>query len=118
MHGHPFGDQVLKKVAKTLKQSVRQVDLAARYGGEEFALILESSDEEGGIIQAERVRQSIEELSFSSKGEKISITMSFGLASYPIDGDNKTELIDRTDQALYCAKESGRNRTVSWSNLH
>ena len=118
MHGHPFGDQVLRKVAEVLKQSIRKVDLAARYGGEEFALILEASDEEGAIIQSERVRHSIEELRFSSKGEKISITMSFGLASYPVDGDNKAELIDRTDQALYCAKESGRNRTVAWSEAH
>lgn len=118
MHGHPFGDQVLRKVAETLKQSIRKVDLAARYGGEEFALILEASDKEGAIIQSERVRQSIEGLSFSSKGEKISITMSFGLASYPVDGDNKADLIDRADQALYCAKESGRNRTVAWSEAH
>jgi two-component system, cell cycle response regulator len=118
MYGHPFGDQVLKKVAEILKLSIRKVDLAARYGGEEFALILEASDEEGAIIQSERVRHSIEELRFSSKGEKISITMSFGLASYPVDGDNKAELIDRADQALYCAKESGRNRTVAWSEAH
>lgn len=117
-YGHPFGDKVLKKVAEILKLSIRQVDLAARYGGEEFALILEASDEEGGRIQAERVRTTIEELSFSSKGKKITITMSFGLASYPVDADNKAELIDRADQALYSAKESGRNRTVSWSELH
>lgn len=118
MHGHPFGDQVLRKVAETLKQSIRKVDLAARYGGEEFALVLEASDEEGAIIQSERARHSIEELSFSSKGEKISITMSFGLASYPVDGDNKAKLIDRADQALYYAKESGRNRTITWSEVH
>lgn len=117
-HGHPFGDQVLKKVATTLKQSIRQVDLTARYGGEEFALILEASDEEGGLIQAERVRKSIEDLIFDSKGEKITITMSFGLASYPLDGDSKAELIDRADQALYAAKESGRNRSIAWSDLH
>jgi diguanylate cyclase (GGDEF)-like protein len=116
-HGHPFGDQVLKKVAATLKQSIRQVDLTARYGGEEFALILEASDEEGGLIQAERVRQSIEDLVFNSKGEKITITMSFGLASHPMAGESKADLIDKADQALYAAKEAGRNRTMAWSDL-
>ena len=117
-HGHPFGDQVLKKVASILKQSIRQVDLTARYGGEEFAIILEASDEEGGLIQAERVRQSIEDLVFDSKGEKITITMSFGLAAYPLDGESKAELIDRADQALYAAKEGGRNRSITWSDMH
>ena len=116
--GHPIGDRVLQKVARVLASSVRKVDLAARYGGEEFALLLEDSDHKGARIQVERVRQAISDLSLQHEDQQISVTMSFGLASYPVDADNKKDLIHYADQALYRAKAGGRNRTVSWSEMH
>ncbi len=115
--GHPTGDIVLQQVAGILTDSVRKVDLAARYGGEEFALLLEDSDATGARQQIERVRQAISAIALPLADRKIAITMSFGIASFPTDADNKNDLIYRADQALYRAKTSGRNRTTCWSDL-
>lgn len=113
-YGHPFGDEVLKQVAKTISDTVRKVDLAARYGGEEFAIILENSNTKGAVKMAERIRQDIAALSFQYEENKIGVTISLGIASYPDDGTAKTEIIDRADKALYNAKRAGRNQTVLW----
>lgn len=117
-YGHPFGDEVLRGVARVLGAAVRDVDLAARYGGEEFALILEDSDEEGGRLLAERIRQEVERLTFTHdpKGQ-VSVTLSLGLASWPHDGDSKVEIIARADQALYHAKHGGRNQVRTWAEV-
>ncbi len=114
-YGHPFGDEVLKAVAKTLQETVRAIDLVARYGGEEFAIVLEASDERGGMVQAERVRKAVESLVFRVKGETVKVTMSFGLAVFPQDGEEKQEIVDKTDQTLYLAKKKGRNRVIPYS---
>lgn len=115
--GHPFGDSVLQEVSRVLASTIRTVDLAGRYGGEEFVLLLENSSGQGAIKQAERVRQAIADLSLQHQGESIKISISLGIASFPKDADNKNDLITRADQALYQAKKTGRNRTVSWSEL-
>jgi diguanylate cyclase (GGDEF)-like protein len=113
--GHPFGDVVLKEVARVLGRSVRDVDLAARYGGEEFALLLEDSDRKGGGKVAERARAAIEALELSHEGKRVPVTMSFGLAVFPESGEEIPTLIQRADEALYQAKHGGRNRVVAWS---
>ena len=113
-YGHPFGDEVLKAVAGVLLQAVRNVDLAARYGGEEFALVLEDSNEKGGIKTAERIRKEIEALTFNHNGDTVQVTISLGLAIYPRDGEDKATLISRADQALYRAKQQGRNQVMVW----
>lgn len=114
-HGHPFGDLVLREVAKIMGETVRSVDLAARYGGEEFALVLENCDATGGHQLAERIRESIAALALPcEEGEEVHPTISLGLAVYPEDGGDKDQLIERADQALYRAKHRGRNRTVLW----
>lgn len=115
-YGHPFGDKALKGVAGVLKREVRVVDLAARYGGEEFAIVLEDSNGKGGFKVAERIRHEIEKMVFYHEREAVKITMSLGLAVYPNDGDEKSLLITRADQALYQAKQNGRNRTVVWDD--
>lgn len=114
-YGHPFGDVVLKEVSLVLANTIRTVDLAARYGGEEFALLLENSKQQGAMNQAERVRKAIADLTFQHEGEIIKISMSLGIASFPNDADNKNDLISKADQALYQAKDAGRNRTVAWA---
>lgn len=114
-YGHPVGDMVLQKVANILENTIRSVDLAARYGGEEFALLLENSDSQGACIQAERVRKAIAHLQFSHEGKQFSISMSFGLAAFPQDATQKSDLIQQADQALYQAKKRGRNCTVAWA---
>jgi len=113
-YGHPFGDTVLQEVARVLAGTIRKVDLAARYGGEEFALLLEDSDITGARKQVERVRQAIYALEFHHAAGIIKISMSFGLASFPQDGESKNDLIKKADQALYHAKAKGRNRSVCW----
>lgn len=113
-HGHPFGDQVLRRVAELLLSAVRTVDLAARYGGEEFAVVLEDSDRKGGITMAERIRREVELLTLRHERDLVQVTLSLGLAVFPENGREKAELIGRADQALYRAKQLGRNRVVGW----
>ena len=117
-YGHPFGDEVLKKVAKILGSAARKVDLAARYGGEEFTLILEDSDADGGRQIAERIRTEIEALRIPNEEHgDVAVTISMGISSYPRDGEEKDELITHADQALYLAKQTGRNRVCDWSEV-
>ncbi len=113
-YGHPFGDLVLKEVAGVLQNAVRAVDLAARYGGEEFALVLEDCREKGGLQLAERIREEIAKLEFRHQGRLVQVSMSLGLAAFPKHGSEKTDLVSRADQALYQAKQSGRNRVIIW----
>ncbi|MBU0482737.1 MAG: sensor domain-containing diguanylate cyclase [Proteobacteria bacterium] len=110
--GHPFGDQVLKKVSAILEDAVREVDLAARYGGEEFAMVLENCDIDGGHQLAERVRERISTMSLQHDGRPVKVTISLGIALFPENGSEKSVLLDQADQALYQAKRGGRNRTV------
>lgn len=109
--GHPAGDQVLKKIAKILKNAVRDTDVVARYGGEEFCVILPEVDVNGSRSFAERLRKSIEINPFfmeeTQPGGKI--TISIGVATYPIDAAIIKELLVRADVALYRAKKAGRN---------
>ena len=114
LHGHPFGDLVLRQTARVMAETVRVVDLAARYGGEEFAVVLESCDATGGLQLAERIRERIAQLQPVSQGTAVSVSMSIGLVVFPEDGKSKDLLIGRADQALYRAKARGRNRTVIW----
>ncbi|MFP3984151.1 MAG: GGDEF domain-containing protein, partial [Desulfurivibrionaceae bacterium] len=101
--------------AKTLQETVRNVDLVARYGGEEFALVLEASDEKGGVVQAERVRKAVESLNFRVKGDQVGVTLSLGIAVFPQDSEDKNVIVDKADQALYYAKKRGRNKAVPYS---
>jgi diguanylate cyclase (GGDEF)-like protein len=111
-HGHPFGDTVLKAVARVIERAGRRTDLAARYGGEEFALILEDSDAKGAAGVAERVRTEIEALRFEGKPARV--TVSVGLAVHPEQASTQAELIARADAALYTAKKRGRNQVCAW----
>ncbi len=113
-YGHPFGDDVLREVAQVLDNSVRNIDLAARYGGEEFAVILENTDQEGALLLAERIRAEIEALRLTCGTTPVSITMSLGVSIYPTDSNDPTTLIAKADQALYAAKEGGRNQVQCW----
>ncbi len=112
--GHHVGDAALARVARLLEQGKRQIDGAARVGGEEFALILPDTDGQGGFVIAERLRCDLRE-EFS--GDTVAITISFGVASYPQHGGTAASLLRAADEALYAAKESGRNRTMLHSPL-
>lgn len=111
-YGHPVGDQVLKRVAALLMETCRETDCVARYGGEEFSVLLIKTDKNGAMIIAERIRQTIAKEILLVGNEELRITVSLGVATSPDDSDSKQGLIDVADQALYRAKEQGRNRVV------
>jgi len=112
-YGHQVGDTVLKQLAKILKNEVREIDHAGRYGGEEFILLLTGTVLDAGVTFAERVRKAIEDHTFTFEGGSLQRTASFGVAAWPhpkilsCDG-----LVKSADDALYVAKETGRNRVI------
>jgi len=114
-YGHGVGDQVLRLVAKALRERVRGNDLPARYGGEELIAVLPSTDLETCTTIAERIRRTIAECQFTrrSTGEVLpQITVSVGVGQFQF-GESMADLIDRCDRALYLAKKLGRNRVVT-----
>ena len=109
-HGHAFGDEVLKMMARVCKQSLRETDIFARFGGEEFIVLLTNTDLPGASIVAERVRQNIELCSVPlASGEIFHFSVSIGVVGSNAS-DDLDELIKRADTALYAAKENGRNQ--------
>lgn len=109
--GHEAGDLVLRSVADVIRQNVRGSDIACRYGGEEFIIILSEATRTVAVQRAETIRRDIErmELVFGDKPLE-RVTASFGVALYPTHADNAEALVRAADDALYRAKESGRNR--------
>jgi diguanylate cyclase (GGDEF)-like protein len=110
-HGHDAGDTVLRAVADCLKASFRDDDVACRFGGEEFIVILPGTSLEAAAAKAEQVRASIESLVVRYIDSNLPrITISIGVATYPKAGSNLQEVLKTADQALYRAKDAGRNR--------
>jgi two-component system, cell cycle response regulator len=109
-HGHQAGDMVLINVAKIIKESIRQMDVASRYGGEEFAIILPGTEIHEALIVAERIRQNIEKSIIVYDNRNLQATISIGVTQYEPDVDTfKNILIERADKALYISKRNGRN---------
>jgi diguanylate cyclase (GGDEF)-like protein len=107
--GHPAGDERLRKFAKLLTSGKRRIDAAARMGGEEFALLLPETDEHGAYVIAERLRHAVRD---AFAPDQLATTVSFGVAAYPNHGATGGQLLQAADQALYVAKELGRDRTA------
>ena len=123
--GHLVGDRTLREVAQVIRENVRRVDVIGRYGGEEFIIVAPEIEKRKGLELAERVRSSIARRRFSIYDVETRVTLSVGASSFPEDvrgtqvlessEAESRELIEKADQALYRAKEEGRNRVVSYS---
>jgi diguanylate cyclase (GGDEF)-like protein len=122
-HGHSVGDYALKEIAKLIKQTVRDYDVAGRYGGEEFVIILPDTTQEGAVKLADRLRKTVERSVLniskftSSKSETINLTLSIGVAVFDSDCKNPADVYEEADIALYKAKQEGRNRVVSFKGM-
>ena len=117
-YGHPTGDVVLYETAQILRETAREIDMVGRYGGEEFIAILPDTDEEEAARFAERVRQQVAEHLYRDEANEIHMTLSSGVASFPMaQVESPEDLLKRADEALYRAKESGRNRVVRASEV-
>ncbi len=108
--GHLAGNDALKRVSQTIRETVRVVDFPARYGGEEFAVILPQVDPVSLSTIAERIRANVEALPAPPDGSQL--TVSIGAAIFPFDGKTAEALFEKADQRLYEAKKAGRNRVV------
>jgi len=111
-HGHPAGDEVLRKVSNVIRKTVRKIDMAGRYGGEEFAIYLHSTDPTHASQVAERLRMMIRQTRFVFDERELGVTASLGIACYPGHGRTGKELLQHADIALYSSKQSGRDRTT------
>ena len=109
-YGHTKGDEVLIAVANAIRDNFRDVDVPARYGGEEFSVIMPEVTKEDAMIPAERLRKAIESIPFVLNGEKVTVTISIGLAEYDKDAKTPLQLVEAADAALYRSKENGRNQ--------
>jgi diguanylate cyclase (GGDEF)-like protein len=109
-HGHLSGSRLLVEVARVLRSCVRDEDIVARYGGDEYVVLLVGIDSGGGLKVAERIRRAIEDHRFLSReGARVRITASIGLASFPEHAENKSEILDFADRAMYRGKRTTRN---------
>jgi diguanylate cyclase (GGDEF)-like protein len=114
-YGHAMGDCVLKHITECIKQCTRSCDPLFRYGGEEFVLLLNNTDMDGAEHLAERIRQTIEQTPCVCHGKTIYVTASLGISTLKLE-DNQDNFFNRADEALYQAKNSGRNRVVCSTN--
>ncbi len=112
-YGHDVGDNVLETIGKFFQKNIRDVDIIARYGGEEFILMIPEADKEAAYCLAERLREKFSEIDL---GHLPKITISLGIAAYPLDGTEIDDLIKKADAAMYAAKQAGRNKVMKYSN--
>jgi diguanylate cyclase (GGDEF)-like protein len=112
--GHQLGDRILTELGSILKHWARSSDIVARYGGEEFVVLLPMTDKSRGLIAGERLRSRIERHTFYRRKK---LTVSVGVAAYAVDGDTAERLLGCVDEALYMAKNTGRNRSCAFGEM-
>ena len=113
-YGHDIGDKVLVAVAKACKKEMRETDFLARFGGEEFCFLFPETDLDGAALIAERIRHSISKLKFAAENNSFSVTASIGVSNFLDLNDTMENMLKRSDDCLYKAKETGRNRIFLW----
>ncbi|MEZ4406778.1 MAG: diguanylate cyclase [Polyangiales bacterium] len=110
-YGHATGDVVIKGLGAVLGRCKRETDIIARFGGEEFVVVCEETETTGAFQLAERIREELKRQVFQTEHGPLSVTCSLGIAEYPKDATERHALFERADQALYAAKQGGRNQT-------
>jgi diguanylate cyclase (GGDEF)-like protein len=113
--GHVAGDTVLKEIARLIMLEKRAEDIGARCGGEEMTVLLPETSKADGWLIAERIRRRVEEAKISYEGKNIKVTLSGGLASFPIDANEGLSLLKNADKAMYRAKSFGKNNISFYS---
>lgn len=113
-YGHQSGDRVLEAISALVKETLRVIDVPCRYGGEEFFVILPNTKIDGALIIAERIRRAIEAMVIDTKTGQLRVTTSIGLSTFPNNATEVESLIKCADEALYTAKETGRNRVIKY----
>jgi len=116
-HGHEAGDLVLKAIAATLSHHCRRGDFACRYGGEEFVVVLPNITLETAYARAQDLRTSLNLLSVPYEEHNLSVTISMGIAGFPENGQTRDTLLRAADQAMYAAKEAGRDHILSYNQI-
>jgi len=112
-HGHLVGDEILRDISALLKENIREIDFLGRFGGEEFSIFLPQTETEQARAVAERLRKTIENYQFEVYDEKINLTISIGVATFPANTRGRNKLIELADSALYKAKQAGRNHVCT-----
>lgn len=116
-YGHEAGDEVLKSLAITLSEQCRRGDFACRYGGEEFVVVMPNINMDTAYERAENIRQALNSLRVPYKHNNLAITISMGIACYPSNGDSREAILRAADQAMYGAKEAGRDHILSYDEF-
>ncbi|MBF0592956.1 MAG: diguanylate cyclase [Nitrospirae bacterium] len=116
-YGHLAGDEVLKVVAKTVGNHLRQADILGRYGGEEFLIVVPDMPEDELILFCQQIRASVEETTIHHDGIDIRVTLSMGVAPYREDMKDYLQVVHEADIALYQSKKLGRNRVTPYSHV-
>lgn len=111
-YGHLAGDEVLKGVARAIRDAVRSMDVVARYGGEEFAVILPHTNKKDAYVIAERIRRGVQDYRPPNADHDVWPTISLGVAEFPVDASHIDDLINKADKAMYLAKRMGKNKVV------
>lgn len=115
-YGHAAGSRLIKTIAQSIRDSVRSTDVLARYGGDEFVVLMAHSSTEHARMAAERIRTAIHNTSFDMKGNRISTTVSVGIASFPESVKEPEDVLEKADIALYKSKQSGRDRVTYYDS--
>ncbi len=114
IYGHKAGDQCLMAFTELIKHHTRSSDIACRYGGEEFMLVLPGVNSDVAAQRADEIRQRCADLCILHEDSRIKITASFGVATYPADGEETEQIVIRADKAMYKSKQDGRNCVTTW----
>lgn len=113
--GHEAGDRLLKLLAQSIREQLRDTDILARYGGDEFTLLLPETPAHGALDVANRIRHSVANTPLGAHGGAIKTSVSIGIATYPEDGRTLNALVANADAAMYQAKKDGRDQAVKFS---